>query len=186
MNNNFGLKLARMRFDSCQLFRSFIKGYGYPLQKGVHMQVSSVTMNNADLSTAISSYQKALREDKVQQAQSQQQQLQTRTDVESKDADAVVSISQEGKEAYQKSQKVSQSSQSDSYSGQSDAQNQATFKTFPEGNVRQLTPQETDNDPVRNEVAKANSDSGQESVNNANKLENIELNQPITPLQETA
>ena len=149
------------------------------------MQVSSVTMNNADLSTAIQSYQKALREDKVQQTQSQQQQLQTRQDTASKDADAVVAISQEGKEAYQKSQQVAKSNESNTSSDQSNSQNTA-FKSFPEGSVRQLTPQQSENDPVRNEVASENAKSGQESVKNASKLENFELNPAINPMQETA
>lgn len=149
------------------------------------MQVSSVTMNNADLSTAIQSYQKALREDKAQQTQSQQQQLQARQDTASKDADAVVAISQEGKEAYQKSQQVAKSSESNTSSDQSGSQN-AAFKSFPEGNVKQLTPEKTENDPVRNEVASANAQSGQESVKNASKLENFELNPAITAMQETA
>ncbi|SHI25259.1 hypothetical protein SAMN02745229_02422 [Butyrivibrio fibrisolvens DSM 3071] len=149
------------------------------------MQVSSVTMNNADLSTAIQSYQKALREDKVQQTQSQQQHLQTRQDTASKDADAVVAISQEGKEAYQKSQQVAKSNESNTSSDQSNSQN-AAFKSFPEGSVRQLTPQQSENDPVRNEVASENAKSGQESVKNASKLENFELNPAINPMQETA
>ena len=142
-------------------------------------------MNNADLSTAIQSYQKALREDKVQQTQSQQQQLQTRQDTASKDADAVVAISQEGKEAYQKSQQVAKSNESNTSSDQSNSQNTA-FKSFPEGSVRQLTPQQSENDPVRNEVASENAKSGQESVKNASKLENFELNPAINPMQETA
>ena len=149
------------------------------------MQVSSVTMNNADLSTAIKSYQKALREDNAIQTESQRLQLQSRQDVESKDADAVVSISQEGKEAYQKSQKVANSNESNASSDQSNSQSSA-FKAFPEGNVRKLTIQESDDDPVRNEVAKANLSSGQESVDNASNLENFELNNAINPMQETA
>ena len=162
------------------------KGYGYPLQKGVHMQVSSVTMNNADLSTAISSYQKALREDKVQQTQSQQQQLQTRQDTASKDADAVVSISQEGKEAYEKSQQVAKSSESETSNDQSGSQNSATFKSFPEGSVKQLSPTQSETNPVRSEIASANAQSANESVNNASQLENFELNPAITAMQETA
>ena len=149
------------------------------------MQVSSVTMNNADLSTAIQSYQKALRDDKVQQAQSQQTKLSEKQDVASKEADAVVSLSQEGKDAYQKSQMVAQSSESDASKDQTSSQDPST-KTFPEGTVKQLSPQQTDNDPVRNEVAMANAKSGQESVNNASKLENFELNPAINPMQETA
>lgn len=150
------------------------------------MQVSSVTMNNADLSTAIQSYQKALRDDNALTTQSQQQQLQTRNDADSKNVDAVVSLSQEGKEAYENSQKVSASNESGTAADESNSQNAAAFKSFPEGNVKQLSPKESFSDPVRNEVAIANSRSGQESVKNADKLENFELNKAITPMQETA
>ena len=97
----------------------------------------------------------------------------------------MVAISQEGKEAYQKSQQVAKSSESNTSSDQSGSQN-AAFKSFPEGNVKQLTPEKTENDPVRNEVASANAQSGQESVKNASKLENFELNPAITAMQETA
>lgn len=122
------MKSTKRIFTDLNHFMYFFSGVYTDIRsrKVFHMSITSIAMKNAASSSALAAFQKITRDDNAQQTLGQQHQLETKQSVADKDADATLSISAAGKEAYTKSQQVSSSSKADTDTESERRQNEAS------------------------------------------------------------